>query len=260
MPVFFIPSSAIQKNIVTLSDPLYTHLHKSLRVRMGQTILVCDEQRQRHSLKITEITKKILIGTIQETLIGPPIAKPIITLAQSVLKNENMAWSIQKATELGVSTIIPLITERVTSRTGGHSMNHHVERWQRIALEAAQQSERWDVPTILTPQPFHVFLENLSSTAMIFLLTERLKGEHSSPPLFEQTGQPTSEIILTVGPEGGWSQKEMKKAECVGVRKITLGEQVLRSETAALAGLTLIQEQLGEITFRTITGLPNPPA
>ena len=252
MPVFFISSSSIQGQFITLGDPLYTHLCKSLRVHIGQELLLRDEQRQQHRITIIEISKTFLTVEIQDTQSGPPQHNPTVTLAQSILKREQMAWSIQKSTELGVTNIIPIITERTQSRFGSHSLNHYRERWERIALEAAQQSERWNVPHILAPQNFKNFLKNISSKDRTYLLTER-KGLGSGLPVSgEQLLDTESNVVLAVGPEGGWSQEEIQEAEKASFQQITLGEKVLRSETAAMVGLAILQERLKQLTF-TIT-------
>ncbi|WP_447971792.1 RsmE family RNA methyltransferase [Nitrospira sp. M1] len=259
MPVFFVSSTTIHNHRITIEGILYTHIVKSLRVRPGQLVTVCDERRTRYSIRVTDITKQALIGDVQETVLGPPQAQPSITLAQSVLKGEHMAWVIQKATELGVNTIAPIITERVQSRTGGSSMKSHRERWQRIALEAAQQSERWDYPSILNPQTFPVFLQGLSETHINLLFTEREKAidskRHALP--INPHVLARKNIVLTIGPEGGWSQDELQKAETANMTRVTLGESILRSETAAITGLVMLQERLNHLTFKTITGYPN---
>ncbi len=252
MPVFFISSKTIQGRSITLEDPLYTHISKSLRVRVGQVIRVCDEHRLRYAIRITKITKKFLIGEIQETLSAPPKENTSITLAQSILKGPNMVWAIQKATELGVNTITPIITERVQSRAESSSMKHFQERWQKIALEAAQQSERWDVPTILDPQFFRTFLQSHVSSEVKLILTERERNSSDHSVLFGQEPQTTHHIVIAVGPEGGWNQKELEEAEITGFTKITLGEKVLRSETAAITGLVMLQERLNQLTFQAI--------
>jgi len=253
MPVFFVSSTTIQNHRISLAGSLYTHIVKSLRIRPGQSIQVCDERRQRHSVEVTDITKHTLYGTIQDTVIGPPQEQPTITLAQSVLKGEHMAWVIQKSTELGVHAIIPIISERVQSRSGKSSMTSHQVRWQRIALEAAQQSERWDFPAILEPQPFHTFLHALSETQNNLILVEREEptvintaAEH------DQQFSNNQNVVLTIGPEGGWSQSEIQDAENSGMRKVTLGKKILRSETAAITGMVMVQERFKHVTFTTM--------
>lgn len=253
MPVFFISSTSIHGKTITFCDPLYTHLCKSLRIRTGQILRVRDDQRQQYTIIINKVSKISLTGEIQNTLDGPPLQKPTVTLVQSILKPDHMTWSIQKATELGVNSIVPIITERVQSRSGHSLMKHYRERWQKIALEAAQQSERWDIPHILQAQPFTDFLQDMSPTHLNFLLSEREESETSSPISFKQPINTWSNVVMAVGPEGGWSQKEIQKAEKAGFRKITLGGKLLRSETATVAGLVMLQERLNQLTFTAIS-------
>ncbi len=253
MPVFFIRSTVIQGETISLRDSLYSHLCKSLRIRIGQKLLLRDEQRKQYRIIVSEISKTHLTGKVLDTIDGPSLEKPIVTLAQSVLKPDHMAWSIQKATELGTHRLIPLITQRVQSRLGKSTMSRQRERWQRIALEAAQQSERWDIPEILEPQSFTDFLQNLSTTQLKLLLTERGDSVNDSPPPVDHLTNTEHNVVLAVGPEGGWNQEEIQKAERSGFKKITLGEKILRSETATLAGLVMLQERLNHLTFSTIT-------
>jgi len=169
-----------------------------------------------------------------------------------------MAWGIQKATELGVSTIVPLITDRVQGRFGNTHINRFRERWQKIALEAAQQSERWDFPTLLEPQPFEKFIQGQSPSQVNYIFTEREENRPGPPIPFKQQLQMANTVVLAIGPEGGWSQEEIKEAERVGFTKLTLGEKILRSETAAVAGLVLLQDRLGQLTFTAIPERSKP--
>ncbi|MGB0911272.1 MAG: RsmE family RNA methyltransferase [Nitrospirales bacterium] len=253
MPVFFICSTAIQGENISLSDPLYTHLCRSLRVRIGQKLIFRDEQRKQYHIIVSEISKTHLTGKILDTLNGPSLEKPTLTLAQSILKPDHMAWSIQKATELGIYRLIPIITQRVQSRVGNSMMNRQRERWQKIALEAAQQSERWEIPEILHPQSFTEFLGDLSIIQLNLLLTERGESLNDSSISFDQLTNTKHNVLLAVGPEGGWNQEEIQKAEQSGFKKITLGEKILRSETASIAGLVMLQERLNHLTFTTIS-------
>mgnify|MGYP000356721446 CR=1 FL=1 len=253
MPVFFIPSTVIQGKTVTLIDPLYTHLCKSLRVRTGQSLRIRNEHRQQHTIIINKISKNSLTGEIQDTLNGPPLEQSTITLVQAILKPDHMAWIIQKSTELGVNSIVPIITERVRSRSGKGSLQHYCERWQRIALEAAQQSERWNIPLILSPQPFTNFLRELTPTHRHFLLTEREGTSTDSPISFTHPIIADNNVVLATGPEGGWSQEEILKAKEAGFRKVSLGEKILRSETATITALVMLQERLKQLSLTTIS-------
>lgn len=238
MPVFFIHSTQVEDEKVTIADPLFSHLSKSLRTRTGDTLILNDERGRRYHTTILQITKHVIYSTvlsIQEPSIS---STPHITLAQALLKGEKMAWVIQKATELGIHALAPLVTERVILRLSPTHAANYQERWERIALEAAQQSERWSVPTILPIQPFQKFLQRENGGIQI-MLAERQESTSLStitlPPEI-QNG-----ITVLIGPEGGWTKEERQAAQSLNVIFATLGHGILRSETASLASLAVIQ-------------------
>ena len=245
MPIFFISSRDIHGSIIPIQGSLFTHLHKSLRIQEGDRLLLNDEQRRRHRVQISQIDKNQLVAEILDTKTGPEIEKPSIILVQSILKGEKMNWVIQKATELGVAQIIPLLSERVISRPTSKQAEHQQARWQRIALEAAQQAERWDVPVICKIHTFTSFTTAPLSAALRFLLTEREYGDSLSTVQFPLQWEQS--LTLMVGPEGGWTQSELLEAKRAGFHNITLGKRILRSETAAMAALSIVQARLGHM-------------
>ena len=152
MPVFFIQSTRISNQTVTIDDPLLSHLSKSLRIREGEKIWVGDEHRVRYHVRVDHLDSNSLQASIIETVAGPPTPPASVVLAQAILKGDRMNWVIQKATELGVTTIIPLLTSRVIARPPAGRIRTARERWQRIAVDAAQQSEQWEFPA--SPKPW----------------------------------------------------------------------------------------------------------
>ena len=150
-----------------------------------------------------------------------------------------MGWVIQKATELGVSAIVPLITERVILKLSGNQGETHHARWKRIALEAAQQSERWTLPTILPIQTFQQYLKSPRPHQTIFM-AEREQGASllRVPCATEQSG---AEVTVIIGPEGGWSAGEVEAAQSHDWTFASLGKEILRAETASLAALAILQ-------------------
>ncbi len=245
MPVFFISSTDIQGSVVSLSPPLSLHLSKSLRVQPDQTIVLGDELRRRHRATVKRIEKDLLIAEIQDTQCGPDLEGPPIILVQSVLKSEKMTWVIQKATELGVTRIDPILTERVIPRLSSAQTKHHRNRWQRIALEAAQQSERWEVPTVSEVQSFKDFCVAMGSKEFSLILVERKpRASIFSIPFPIQW---SDGFTLLVGPEGGWTETELTEAEKRGCQTVSLGSRILRAETATLAALSIIQARLGHL-------------
>ena len=149
-----------------------------------------------------------------------------------------MAWVIQKATELGVHKIAPLVTERVIPRGAPTHAANYQERWNRIAVEAAQQSERWSVPTILPIQTFQEFLHRENGGIQIMLAERQENISLSKIPLPSDI---QGGITLVIGPEGGWTKEERQAAQARNVVLATLGQGILRAETASLASLAILQ-------------------
>ena len=245
MPIFFISSMDIRESVVSLSPPLSLHLSKSLRVQPGHTIFLGDEQRRRHRAIVRRIEKEGLVADIQETQCGPAPEVPPIILGQSVLKGEKMTSVIQKATELGVTGIVPLLTERVIPRLSSAPAKRHQERWKRIALEAAQQSERWDIPTVGAVQSFGEFCVDIRPKEHSLILVER----EPQAPLYSipLPAQWEGGLNLLVGPEGGWTEAELMEAEKRGCQRVSLGTRILRAETATMTALSIIQARLGHL-------------
>jgi len=245
MPVFFVSTHSISANNITIDGPLFGHLIKSLRFREGDNLVVCDETRNRYYLKIQTVTKNQLEGEILKFEHGPPLPGTKIVLGQAILKGEHMTWAIQKTTELGVSTIVPLLTKRVIIRPKAGRYQSLQERYSRIALDAAQQSERWEVPEVLPPTPWHNFLEKFGQATICCILIERetLPGLNSLPLDNDSKGT----VVLAVGPEGGWTTDEQEQGQQFNLTPISLGTSVLRGETAPLAALSILQSRLGKL-------------
>lgn len=246
MPVFFIQSSRIANRTVTIDDPLLSHLSKSLRIREGEEIWVGDEHRVRYRVRVDHLDTNSLQASIIETVAGPPAPAAPVILAQAVLKGDRMNWVIQKATELGVIAIIPLLTSRVIARTPAGRVQTVRERWQRIAVDAAQQSEQWAFPGVTPPMTLPELFRHAPDAALRCALLERETGQNSLGALsIDHTFQGT--IVLAVGPEGGWTPEEMQELLDQRFQAVSLGENILRSETAPLVALSILQHRLGNL-------------
>lgn len=245
MPVFFIQSNRISNRTVTIDDPLLSHLSKSLRIREGENIWVGDERRVRYRVRIDHLDSHSLQASIIETVAGPPAPSAPIVLAQAILKGDRMNWVIQKATELGVTDIIPLLTSRVIARPPTGRVRTTRERWQRIAVDAAQQSEQWEFPGVTQPMTLSELFRHVSHTALRCALLERGAEQSLGSLSIDQTFQGT--IVLTVGPEGGWTPEEMQELLDQRFQAISLGKGILRGETAPLVTLSILQHQLGNL-------------
>ena len=246
MPVFFIQAKDVADGIVKIQDPLLHHLSKSLRIRVGEPLTLNDERKRRYFTTVVDLQPSALLAKVERVIDGRISGTPPIILGQALLKGEKMSWVVQKGTELGIAALAPLSTDHAVPRVGPESVSRQQERWERIALEAAQQSERWERPLILPPCPLQEFLrthEEEGST-IIVLAERQQKNPIKDLPLLKKSPKP---ICLLIGPEGGWSNKEKDMFETQNCLYATLGETILRAETASLAAVAILQACLEKI-------------
>ena len=171
-----------------------------------------------------------------------------LILAQSLVKGEKFDFIIQKATELGVSRISPLITRYAEAKIEEQQIERRLERWRRISLEALKQCGRRRLVDISAPRTLTQFIADVPGTALL-LLSER--GGVTLTKILEGITNSRS-IAALVGPEGGWSDHELELLTASGATPITLGRRVLRTETAALAAIALIQHMKGDLSVEGI--------
>lgn len=245
MPVFFVSPDCISQPAISVTGDVLIHIRDSLRATIGETLWFGDGQGVRYRAEITDITKRAVTGRILETIQEPPHRTPRLILGQSLLKGEKMDWVIQKATELGVNEIVPIESRHSVVQLKADRMDNRLVRWQRIALEAAQQSEQWRVPTIASPRSLAALLASGANGTITFMLAERRGGKTLQTVALPQ--DVTGSVLVLIGPEGGWSQEEVEVAEQTKVVPITLGQQILRAETAAIATISILQSRLGKL-------------
>lgn len=245
MPTFFIAPEAITLPTIQIAGPLLHHLRESLRLHRGESLILTDHQGIRYHVEVTDITSRAIHARVVNQETAPPRSTPQIVLGQALLKGEKMDWVLQKATELGVDTIVPLETHHSVVKPNPERLEHQRNRWRRIVLEAAQQSERWTIPQVSDPTSLARFVDQQSGATMKGILSERSKG--SSLISLALPREPHQVIVLLIGPEGGWTPEEQQLARDWGFVALTLGGWILRAETATLAALSILQSRLGEL-------------
>jgi len=161
-----------------------------------------------------------------------------LTLAAAIIKFDRFEWLVEKATELGVGCILPLVSRRTASHLA-QAAGKRVERWRRVVHQAAEQSRRSTVPTVQAPQTLAVFLESRSAASPTFWLAESGPAQALLLALNDRKG--SGPFTVVVGPEGGWTEEESTAAGSAGLYHVTLGDGILRAETAALAALAVVQ-------------------
>ena len=195
MPVYFIRSEQIDQNQVHLDKNLQHHLRNVLRLKVGESILLVDEHPKRYEARVTASHPHPIALSIESETLPPLQNSPTIRLAVALIKKDKMDWLVQKATELGVSRISPLITARTVIRPEMKKTLHQQTRWEKIAREAAQQSCRWDVPCIDAPLSFEALLSEKSEEKndhFQMICTERhmpLPGQSNSCGAFQGSSE-----------------------------------------------------------------------
>lgn len=245
MPVFFVSPACIVQQTISVTGDVLVHLRDSLRVTIGETLWLGDGQGTRYRAEITDVSKQAVTGRILETVQEPLFRTPRLILGQSLLKGEKMDWVVQKATELGVDELIPVESRHSVVHLKADRVDHQLTRWQRIALEAAQQSEQWRIPPIARPQSLSGLLTRQATASVTLMLTERRKG--TSLQSVELPRDATGSVVVLIGPEGGWNKEEVQLAEQAGVVSIALGPHILRAETAAIAAISILQSRVGNL-------------
>jgi 16S rRNA (uracil1498-N3)-methyltransferase len=244
MPAFFIPSFDVQGTAITLTGDLCHHLRASLRVKPRECLLLTDEHRRRYRVEVMEVAQHQLTVRILDQQEGPAEIGPTVLLAQALLKGDHMDWVVQKASELGVRTILPLVSRHGVVRPQAGRIAAQVSRWRRIAIEAAQQSEQWQAPHVLEPLDARHFFSTRTATCALILAERREAAALSLVPL---PGLLTESVALIIGPEGGWAEEELTLALTHGCHAVSLGTHILRADTAAVTALSIVQSRLGRV-------------
>ncbi|HHV97935.1 MAG TPA: 16S rRNA (uracil(1498)-N(3))-methyltransferase [Clostridiaceae bacterium] len=258
MSRFFVEKNNIygdntgDKIIITGDD--YNHIKTVLRCKVGETLILCDGEKNDFTVRIDAFEANRIITTIlhKQENNTEPLAS--VTLFQSIAKGEKMDFIIQKCVELGVKSIVPVVTERTVVRLGdGKDKIKKRERWQRIALEAAKQCNRGIIPQVELPLMFSEVIEKANKFHLSMIPYEREKDFTLRYVLADfkkkMLGYKKAEIAIFIGPEGGFSEKEVEAGTKAGLIPITLGPRVLRTETAALAVLSIIMYELEAMEF-----------
>lgn len=242
LPRFFLPPDQIMPPDVVLRDEDANHAARVLRLRAGDMVFVLDGLGTLYHVRLTSLDKREVRGEIvsQEAATGELAAR--VTLVQGVPKGEKFDWIIQKATELGVSRIVPVITERTVVRLSSDRGQDKVRRWQAIAKEAAEQCERAKVPEVMPPMDLATWLAEPATEGVLRLACLERHGGIPLARALEVAPSKGYEVI--VGPEGGFSSQEADRLIALGARNVSLGSRILRSETASLMALAVISSHL----------------
>jgi len=251
IPRIYLPPGDQQSPVVTLDAEQSLYISQALRLRAGEPLQVFDgigHRRQASLVKSDRKACQIELGPPETALPPAPVS---ITLVQGIAQGDRMDWVVEKAVEMGIARIFPVQTSRSQVRLSEERAIKRVNHWRRVAIAACRQCGRDDLPDIQPVQVVDSALQALASS-------ELSNGETSSFVLQPASEQSLSSAVsshesaprlahLLVGPESGLSDAEVDKAVALGWSPVSLGPRVLRTETAGIVAITILQAGWGDL-------------
>ncbi|MFT4938548.1 MAG: 16S rRNA (uracil1498-N3)-methyltransferase [Paraglaciecola sp.] len=225
---------------ITLTADASNHIANVLRAKPGQPLVLFNGDGNEYSAVLIEVTKRNVLVEVEAKL-SMNVESPLsIHLGQGISRGDRMELVLQKSVELGVTEISPLITERCGVNLSEQRWQKKHQQWQKIIIAACEQCGRNTLPTLNMPCTFSQWINQ--STKQL-----RLTLHPGAEKAFRHISVPPTGVRLLIGPEGGFSDKELYNTEQAGFHTVHLGPRVLRTETAAIAAITALQAIHGDL-------------
>ena len=235
---------------ITLEGNAASHVTRVLRLRVGEALTLFNGEGGEHAAQIDRAhggTVTVAVGEREPIERESPLA---LTLAQGVSRGERMDFVVQKATELGVSSLVPLLSERSVVRLDAQQADRKLNHWRAVAIAACEQCGRNRLPQVRAPVALREFLRSGAPAAPAAAAAPagtRLLLSPAAERRIADLADAARAVTVLIGPEGGLTQEEEQAAVSAGFTPVRLGPRVLRTETAAIAALTLLQRQFGDL-------------
>ena len=242
---FFVDgcTNAVDNIIITGND--VNHIKNVLRIRMGEKILVSDGNGTDYECTVTDMDDDSVTARIEDVLKNSAELSTKITLFQGMPKSDKLEMIIQKAVELGAYEIVPVMTKRTIVKVEDKKVSKKIDRYNQIAESAGKQSGRGIIPEVKPFMSFKEALEYAKTLDMNIIPYEEAEGlEYSRQIIRDIKGKKSLGIFI--GPEGGFAKEEVDMAIDIGAKCITLGNRILRTETAGLAVISIIMFEIDE--------------
>ncbi len=241
MSRFYSPPENIKDNLIYIYGQEAKHILNVMRLKEKDAVVVFDGTGKEYTGFIKETKTKELVVEVVKTRLPKKEDFPDITLAQALPKKDKMDHVVEKATELGVSNIVPLISERTVIKFEEEKARAREERWRKIAKAAAKQCGRLDVPGIKSVQKFYNFMDEVEKFDFVLMAC---LTEGSVPFKDALSGFEAGSMLMFIGPEGDFTENEIFMAKNAGAKLISFGKRVLKSDTAALYALSVLTYEL----------------
>lgn len=239
IPRIYTPSPLAENQTLTLDDDAAQHVGKVLRMQPGQLLMLFNGDGYDYPATLSEVSKKTAVAELGPRQLNTLESPLKVVLGQVLSKGDRMDYAIQKSVEMGVSTIVPLVSERCEVKLKGDREDKRLRHWQGVAVSAAEQCGRAVIPTIEPVMTLADWFEHAAGCDLKLVLHHRTEKSLAS------LTQPTR-LALLVGPEGGLTEAEIAGAEAAGFLPAALGPRVLRTETAPVAALAVCQWLWGD--------------
>ena len=244
IPRFFIPDDISNNQKMRLPEEAGSHIARVLRMKCDQKVILFNGQGGEYLAVIIEVQRNRVTVKIESYNDKDIESSLKITLVQCISRGERMDYTIQKSVELGVDKIQPVFSQRGMVKLDQKRAQRKIEHWQKVAISACEQSGRNSIPEVCTPLSITESLQQSSHDSLKLVMHT---NDTAEPFKLSQVDAPLNQCILLAGPEGGLTDEEVKLAQQKDFKIIQLGPRVLRTETAALALISILQAQLGDM-------------
>ena len=244
---FFVTPEAVQEDTVVFDAELARHMGKVLRLSSGEQVTVSTGDGTAYLVELDNFEKDSVTGHILEWMENLQETELKVILYQGMPKGDKLELIIQKCTELGVSAVVPVETSRSVVHLDSSKASKKLDRWQKIAQEASQQSKRVQVPMIGPYYNWKQLLKELEQAEGLTIVFWEDEQTQSLKALLRSQAEKPQRINLVVGPEGGLSEEEVGQLRALGAVSASLGKRILRTETAGMAGISMIMYEFDEL-------------
>ena len=242
MTRFFVTPQQLQGDFLVLTGENAAHA-KVLRLKNGENVLVCDGNGKECVCTVSDVSTGQISLVVQNRQESQTEARVRVSVYMAFPKGDKLEHVIQKATELGAAEIVAFPSARCVSRPDEKSLKKKLERWQKIAASAAEQSGRGLIPEVITLSSYTEALKRAAQADLPILFYE---NERATTLKMALESKPYQTVSLLTGPEGGLEEREVEAAKAAGLHICTLGSRILRCETAPLCALSAVMYAAGE--------------
>ncbi len=240
IPRIYLPQPLSSGIRIALDENAQRHVVQVLRLKSGHPLVLFNGQGGEFEAQLVQVTKREALVQVGAFHSIQRESRLDTHLGLGISKGERMDFGLQKAVELGVTDITPLFTEHCVVQLADKRMAKKHAHWQAVIISACEQAGRNTIPTLHSAKSFYQWLDTVAATTKLILDPE-------AGTTLSEIQVPKPEVVLTIGPEGGFSQNEIEQARATGFQGVTLGPRILRTESAALAGLAAVQCLWGDL-------------